>query len=333
MAQHRRRGWVANGLAAFAISSIVLTGCSGGGGTDAGATTASTQAEGALRIGFSPLNLSAPALTGLAAGLEALAGERGHEVLVADPDNDAATQAQQVTSWIENGQVDAVWAMALNPAALVPVFEKAQERGVVVLALGTPEDYGFAGVQPGITFSTIDYETYGADLATATAACIDERLDGEGRVIFLQDPPGQSGSQQINDAFSATLAEKASDAEIVSTLDNGLERLASQTTTLSAIQGNPGANVFVGQNDEASLGALGAVQQAGLDPQSVCITGAGGNDEVLGEVESGNLFGVVALQFSQDIVNSVDQIEKMAADPTADGIQKYVPVATITVND
>lgn len=332
MAQQGHRSWIGAGVAMLIASGVLLAGCADAQPAP-GQTDTTSDSAAALRIGFSPLNLSAPALTGLADGLQAVAGERGHEVLVADPNNDPATQAQQVTSWIENGQVDAVWVMALNPAALVPVLEKAQEQSVVVLALGTPADYGLDGAQPGITFSTVDYEGYGSSLGDATAACIEDRLDDSAKAVFLQDPAGQVGSQETFDAFSSTLASAAPGSTVVATLDNELDRLKSQTSTLSAIQANPDANVFVGQNDEATLGILGAVEQAGIDPKSVCITGAGGNDEVLSGVDSGDIYGVVALQFGEDLVNSVDQLEKMAADPTADGIQKYVPVKAVTAND
>ena len=73
------------------------------------------------------MNQQAPALIGLTHGVEAIAGAQGDTVLVADPNNDAATQVQQVTAWIENKQVQAIWMLPLQSASMAPVLEKAQE--------------------------------------------------------------------------------------------------------------------------------------------------------------------------------------------------------------
>jgi ABC-type sugar transport system substrate-binding protein len=280
------------------------------------------------------MNQSAPALVGLTKGLQGMAegNEDIEEILVADPNNDAATQVQQVTAWIDNKQVDAIWFLAINAEAMAPVVERAEAAGVPVIALGLPDAYGYDAPAPGVSFSTIDYEAYGTALGENVANCINDRLDGEGQVVFLQDPAGAVGSDVAADAFQAALAEGAPDAEIVATIDNGNDRLVSQNNTQSALQANPDANVFVAQNDEGTLGALGALTQAGKDPSQLCVAGSGGNDEVLAGVESGDIHTVVALQFDQDLAQKVEHLVELAADPTTEGKQLYVPQDVVTAD-
>ena len=319
------------GLAAGA-TALTMAACSSGTPGGGAAATEATGTEGPITIGFSPMNQSAPALIGLTQGLQALAGEEGDEVLVADPNNDPATQVQQVTAWIDNQQVDAIWFLAINAESMAPVVERAQAAGIPVIALGVPADYGYDAPAPGVSFSTIDYEAYGAALGENLATCVNDRLGGQAQVVFLQDPAGAVGSDVAAEAFKSALAEGAPDAEIVSTIDNGLDRLVSQNNTQSALQANPDANVFAAQNDEATLGALGALNQAGKDPSQLCVGGTGGNDEVLASVESGDLYTVVALQFDQDLQQKVAHLKEMAADPTAEGTQLTVPMDVATAD-
>ncbi len=83
----------------------------------------------------------------------------------------------------------------------------------------------------------------------------------------------------------------------------------------------------MGQNDEGSLGALGAFAAAGKDLP--CLTETGGNDEVLQAVKDGKIYASVALQFQDDMVQSFDTLAKMIDDPTMTGEQLTVPQKVI----
>lgn len=320
------------GLAA-GVTVLALSACSSGaaGGTTAAGTTAAGK-TGPITIGFSPMNQSAPALIGLGKGLQGYAKSLGDKVVIADPNNDAATQVQQVTAWIQNKQVDAIWLLALNASSMQPVIKQAQANGIAVLGLGVPKDYGYNGPQKGVSFSTIDYDAYGKALGEDVAKCVTSRLAGKGQVVFLQDPAGAVGSDQAAKAFKAALASGAPDAKIVSTVDNKLDRLASQTATQSALQAHPDANVFVGQNDEAALGAVGAIKQAGKKPSQMCVGETGGNDEVLKAVTAGDIYVSVALQFDADLKQNVDKLAAMTKNPSATGEQLTVPQKVVTAS-
>jgi ribose transport system substrate-binding protein len=111
-------------------------------------------------------------------------------------------------------------------------------------------------------------------------------------------------------------------AEIVATVVVS-DRAKAQTDIGNALQGNPDVQAVLGNNDEGALGAIGAFKAAGKE--LVCITEAGGNEEVLGLVETGEIYASVVLQLEADMVQSFDTLVAMIDDPEMEGQQLTVP--------
>ena len=265
-------------------------------------------------------------MQGLAQGVEQYAPTKGFEVTVQDPNLDPQKQATDLQAVIESGKADAVWVIAVAPAALAPVVKTAQDKGVVMLLNGVPEDYGLSGMQPGLTFENIQYDEQGKAIGEELGNCINEKLDGKAQVIFEENAPGTAGKEELETAAKEALAATAPDAEIVTSIVAS-DRAQVQTDIGSALQGNPDVTAVLGNNDEGALGALGAFKAAGKE--LTCITEAGGNEEVLAAVESGEIYASVALQFQDAMVQDVDGIAALLEDPTADGVQISVPQKVI----
>lgn len=317
-------------LVAVAVAAIVgLSGCSGSGTASPSSSPSASQGAKALRIGFSPFTLQVPALKGLADGLTAAGKAAGDTVLTADPKTDPNTQLQQLQQWVQLGQVDAIWVIPVAAKTLTPVLQQATQKGVVVIASGTPADYGLSGMQPGITFTNVDNSAFGTKLGSLTAQCITERVGGKGQVIFLQSPTGQQSTQAINDGFAGALTSGASASKIVNKED-AKDRLGSQQIVSSALQGAPDANTLVGTDDESTLGGLAAFTSAGKDPSKTCIIGAGGGAEAQQAVKDGKVYADVAFDFQADLAQNLTQLHKLAADPSAKGAQLVTPIQVIT---
>jgi ABC-type sugar transport system substrate-binding protein len=180
-----------------------------------------------------------------------------------------------------------------------------------------------------MTFTNVDNDAYGGKLGELAAQCITEKLGGTGNVIFMTSPQGAQSSEAINTAFREALAKGAPDSKIVNEQEAG-DRLTSQQTVSSALQGAPDANVLVGTDDESTLGGLAAFTSASKSADSTCVVGAGGNDEAQAAVKSGDIFADVAFDFQADIVQNVGELHTLAADPTADGKQLVTPLTVVT---
>jgi ribose transport system substrate-binding protein len=317
-------------LAAIAVGSLTfLAACGGdtsaadGGDAGSGDSTESAAADGGGgTIAFSPIALSIPAMKGLSEGVTHYGEEQGYKVVVQDPNLDPQKQVTDLTSVVESGAVDGAWAIMIAPPAAGRLVQTALEKDVPLILNGTPADYGLDGLEPGISFSTIDYVAQGTAMGEELGNCINEKLDGKAQVLYGESAPGTAGKAEQDKAIKAALAATAPDAEIVQTITIS-DRAKAQTDVGAAIQGNPEINAVMGQNDEGSLGALGAFAAAGKELP--CLTETGGNEEVLAAVKDGKIYASVALQFAADMAQSFDALVAMIDDPEATGVQLTVP--------
>jgi ABC-type sugar transport system substrate-binding protein len=317
-------------LAAIAVGSLTfLAACGGdtsaadGGDTGSGDSSESAAAGGdGGTIAFSPIALSIPAMKGLSEGVTHYGEEQGYKVIVQDPNLDPQKQVTDLTSVVESGAVDGAWAIMIAPPAAAPLVQTALDKDVPLILNGTPADYGLDGLEPGISFSTIDYVAQGTAMGEELGNCINEKLDGKAQVLYGESAPGTAGKEEQDKAIKAALAATAPDAEIVQTITIS-DRAKAQTDVGAAIQGNPEIDAVMGQNDEGSLGALGAFAAAGKELP--CLTETGGNEEVLAAVKDGKIYASVALQFAADMAQSFDALVAMIDDPEATGVQLTVP--------
>lgn len=318
------------GLAAVIAATALLTACSSGTSAGTSSSSASSTVPKHITIGFSPLNQTDPTLIGLAKGVEGYAQSQGDKVLVANPANSAATQVQQIKTWISNGQVQAVWFLAISQPSMKQILTLAQSKHVVVVANGSAADYGYSGPQPGVSFSTIDYSIYGTSLGKAAGACSAARLGGKANMIFIDPQVGAGGAAEEKKAFVSSFTAADSGLSTVATVQGDGTRLTGQHVVASALQAHPDANTLVAFDDESTLGGMSALKAAGKDLSKVCVLGGGGGPSVLSQVTAGNVYGVAALQFTADLTQTVDILGTMAKNPTKVGVAHTTPVKVIT---
>jgi ABC-type sugar transport system substrate-binding protein len=313
-------------VAAFAVGSLFsLAACGSDPKPASGAVDSATDGDSGSAgktIVFSPLGLQIPAMKQLSEGVQHYGEEKGYEVTVQDPKLDPQKQVTDLQASIESGSVAGAWTIAVAPPAMSALVQTALDKGVPMILNGTPQDYGLDGLEPGVSFSTIDYQAQGEAAGTELGNCINERYDGEAEVLFAESAPGTAGKEELETAVKDALKATAPDAKIVTTITVS-DRTAAQTDISNALQGNPDVTAVFGQNDEGALGTVGAFKAAGKDIP--CITEAGGNEETLAAVESGDIYAVVALQFAADMAQSFDALTAMIDDPEAEGVQLTVP--------
>jgi ABC-type sugar transport system substrate-binding protein len=326
----RRPGRALSGVAALSAAALLLAACStssGGGAAAAGSTGAAKSLPKTLV--FSPLSLAPPALKGLSVGVKAYAGGKGWSVITQDPNFDPNKQETDLSTVIDSGRAGAAWVIANAPQSMGPTIKAAQAKGVPILVNGTPQEYGFSGPQPGVTFDYIDYKAGGTALGDQLGKCITQKLGGNAQVLFAQSTVGQAGKAEFEAAAVAALKAAAPNATIVQKLIVK-DRASGQTDIGNALQGHPHLSAVMSSTDEGSLGAQGAFNAAGK--KLTCNVDFGGDAEVLKDVQAGTIFASVALQFNADMAQSFDTLAKMQADPKSNGLVLTVPQKIITSN-
>ncbi|MFZ0530170.1 MAG: sugar ABC transporter substrate-binding protein [Propionicimonas sp.] len=273
--------------------------------------------------------MSVPAFQGLAKGLEGAGAATGDTVVTAEAKFDPASQLQTIQQWVKLGQIDALWVIPVAAPTLTPALKEAQAKGIVVIAGGKPSDYGLTEGQPGITFSDTDNTAYGKGIGDLMAKCVNERLGGTAKVLFVANSAAQASSKLINDGATSALAAGAPGATITQTVNAKNDRAADQTVISTALQANPDSQGLFTGDAESTMAAVNAYTSAGKDLTKLCIVGNGGTDEQQKAIEEGKLYGVVAFDFAGDMGQNQAKLHSMAADPTAPGTQLTVPITTI----
>ncbi|HTQ92854.1 MAG TPA: substrate-binding domain-containing protein [Streptosporangiaceae bacterium] len=318
-------------IAAAAAAGLLLAACSSASSASGGSTSAAAAGGASSSLPktlvFSPLALAIPAMKQLSTGVDAYAGSKGWKVQVQDPNYSANTQATELNDVVNTGVAGALWIIAVQPSSMTQTLKTAQSKGIPALTNGVPSDYGFSGLQPGITFDVIDYKEFGTNLGKQMGACINKKLGGNAQVLYASSTAGTAGKAEIDSSAVTALKATAPKAQIVTTLIES-DRAKAQTDIGNALQGHPGINAVMSTTDEAALGALGAFDAAGKPLP--CVTEQGGDTEVLADVKSGKIYASIHLDFQGDMTQSFNTLAAMQSNPKQIGKQLYVPQQVIT---
>ena len=141
-------------------------------------------------------------------------------------------------------------------------------------------------------------------------------------MLFGESAPGTAGKEEFETAVKDALAATAPDAEIVSTHHRERPHRGPDRRR----QRPPGQPRPQRRLRPERRGCARRRRRLQGRRQGVpCITEAGGNEEALAAVESGDIYAVVALQFAADMAQSFDALTAMIDDPEATGVQLTVP--------
>lgn len=308
-----RRALCAAAALAVATTSIVA---------GAGMATAAPKQT----LGFSPIGLQIPAMQGIAGGFKAVGAGMGYNTVVLDPALNPVKQAQQLTQVINSGKVNAAWVISIKPDANKAVARLAQKKGVPLLLNGVPADYGFKGPQKNLAFGRIDYNKVGAAMGSLAGQCANDKLGGKAEAIFMTSRAGTAGREEQDAAAKKWLAKTAPGVEIVQTIEIS-DRAKAQQDVAAALQAHPNVKVILGGNDEGALGAVSAYAAAGK--QLPCLTENGGNDEVLADVKAGKIYASAALDFKGDLMQTMQELDRMLKNPGSTGKLLSVPVTIV----
>ncbi|MFJ6084966.1 sugar ABC transporter substrate-binding protein [Streptomyces sp. NPDC092369] len=315
----------------LALSSSVLAACAPASSDNSSAQASGRSAgggQGGIRIGFSPLTLDFTSLQDYANGLKAVAAKAGDTVTVADPKLNVQTQVTQLQQWISLKQVDTIIVIPASPESVAALIPQAQRAGIGLIIKASPQDVGVPGPLPGVSFDVTDNGKYGAAIGDLLKQCIDSRLGGAaGQVVYLKDPRGQTSDVRTDKAVQATVA--TAHGHIVQTLAPP-SQIEAQRSVASALQRSPGANAVVATNDYNSLGAAAAFQAAGKNPAKACIVGGASGADALAAIKAGTVYGGVAFDYSKNIDDLVPALERMAANPKANGVRTSMPLKVYT---
>lgn len=268
-----------------AAATLFLAGC--GAATLEGENTAESgpveeREASELVVGVSISTLNNPFFVSLDEGISDLASENGTEVKSVDAQNDTAKQTNDVDDLIQQG-VDILLINPVDSSAITPAVESANAAGIPVITIDRSSDGGEV-----VTLVASD-NTEGGEMA---AEYIMEISGKDVVTVQLEGVPGASATRERGKGFM-NIAEDSLD--VVDSQTANFDRAEGLTVMENMLQANPEIKAVFAQNDEMALGAIEAIQAAGLT-DSIQVVGFDGTEDGIKAVEEGKLSATVAQQ-------------------------------------
>lgn len=204
-------------------------------------------------VGLTLGSMGNPFFVQVAKGAEAkareLAGD-GVQVTAVSADYDLNKQYSQIENFIASG-ANIILVNAADPAAIEPAVRRAQEAGVVVIAV----DVAAQGADATVTTNNVE---------AGQKACeyIAEKLGGEGNVVIMNGPPVSAVVDRV-DGCKEALAEHEG-IEILSDSQNGKgSREGGLEVMIGLLTAFPEVDAVFTINDPQAIGADLAAKQLG----------------------------------------------------------------------
>lgn len=297
-------------LLAVSMIAAMLMGCSSGTEektddtkkTEKTEKTDTKKGDGKYTIGCTVYYMT-EFITLMVDGMEQKADELGCDLVMLDAGNDAQNQITQVENLIAQ-KVDVIVVAAVDSDAILPAIGMCEDAGIplvgVNMLFNTDEKYHYVGPD----------DVLAGELEMQNAI---DKIGGEGNVVILEGPIGQSaqiqrleGNQNVLKKYEGkvnVLADQTANwsrEEALTLVENWLETFSGQI------------DAIVAHNDEMALGAIQALEAAGLTDQIV-VTGVDAILDGCNAVKDGTLLGTVyqdaALEGSDAVQKAYDVLE------------------------
>jgi ribose transport system substrate-binding protein len=296
-------------LVVTAVLAVVAAGCG-----EEQAAQPGDEGDG-VTIGLALSTLQNPFFVTLRDGAQEAADAAGAELVVADAQDDAQTQASDIDDFITR-QVDVIIVNPVDSAAVVTSVEAANDAGIPVV--------------------TVDRASEGGDIAAHIAsdnvqggemACefLLEEIGGSGNVAQLEGIAGTSAAQDRGEGCQQAL--DAAGVELVATQTANFDREEGLSVAENIFQANPDLDGLFAQNDEMALGAVEAAREAGI-LEDLVIVGFDAVDDALAAIEAGDMEGTIAQQPAEMGRLSVEAAAAVAND---EQVEENQPVEVLLV--
>ncbi|MGI6030823.1 MAG: sugar ABC transporter substrate-binding protein [Eubacteriales bacterium] len=278
-------------LALSLTCGLMLTGCSGGDTGDQGGDTGDQGGNNVeakdpytdeLKFGFITNMIGHSVPVAWSTGIEReLQYFPNIQYQAFDGENKAETQIKLMEELI-NQEYDVIFLQAYDSAALAASVEDAEAAGIPVINLNLDADTAHAGL-----VAMVDYEA-----GRVVAQEMEKALNGEGKVVILQSPPGASLGVQREKGFRDYIEANCPGIEIVAAQNAEWLKEKAMDIMNSFMQANPQIDGVFAVNDSMAEGAALAAKAAGRLDEMV-IWGADGEKDALTMIENGELTGTV----------------------------------------
>lgn len=273
------------GFLALFLSMLLLLGACGKTGLGNSSASSSKgvtkKAAKDLKLGVSISTTNNPYFVAMKDGLDKFAGEKKVSLKVADAQDDAARQADDIQNFISQN-VDAILINPVDSKAVVSSIKAANSANIPVILI----DRGSEG---GDVLTTVASDN--VEAGKMAAEFVVKELGEKAKAFELSGVPGASATVDRGKGFNKIAKTKL---DILSSQSANFDRAKALNTAQNMIQGHKDVQVIFAQNDEMALGAAQAVKSAGL--KDILIVGIDGQPDAHDAIKNGDITATIAQQ-------------------------------------
>ena len=231
---------------------------------------AAVAAPAALKVGFAQNGAESAWRTANSESMKAEAAKRGIDLKFSDAQGKQENQIRALRSFIAQ-KVDYIVLAPLVETGWDPVLRDAKRAGIPVIitdrSIATADESLFA------CFIGSDFLEEGR----MAAAWLAKKTGGKGRIVELQGTPGSAPANDRRKAFAEGIAGHP-DLKIIDSQSGDFRRTGGKEV-MEAFLKKHGKNIDIlyAHNDDMALGAIQAIEEAGLKP---------GTDIVIGSIDA-----------------------------------------------
>lgn len=257
------------------------------------------------------------------------AGRENVELLTATgrSDIDVDSQREAIRDMVSRG-ARGILVTPTDSTALTATIEEARRAGVIVIALDTPVEPGSA---VDAFYATDNHEA--GRIVGAYAAAKAAELGLEPRVAMLNLAPGIGSGEQRRDGFLEGMGLRPDSPQLVASTDSEGNRDLGKEQMASILAQHNDITVVYTVNEQAGLGAVDALKEAGADLSRMVVVSIDGGCEAMRDAVRPGDIDATAMQFPENMaregVRSVAQAARgEAAAPTG-----YLNTGTELITD
>jgi len=245
------------GLAAAGALLLGLAGCAGGGGSSEGGA----KDPGDIIVGFSQVGAESGWRTANTKDIQSAFKDAGIELKFSDAQQKQENQIKAIRSYIQQG-VDVIAFSPVVESGWDSVLKEAKDAGIPVVLTDRAVDSADESLY--VSFLGSDFVEEGKK---AGEWLTEEYKDSSDPVKIYQLEGTTGAAPAIDRAEGFADVIKADDKfEIVGSQTGDFTRAGGKQVTEAMLKSNPDVDVIYAHNDDMGLGAIEAIEAAGLKP-------------------------------------------------------------------
>jgi ribose transport system substrate-binding protein len=263
-----------------------------------------------VKIGLSISTLNNPFFVTLKDGAEAEAKKQDMDITTVDAQNDPAKQVSDIEDLISQG-IDVLLVNPTDSAAITAAIEAANDAGIPVITVDRSAEGG------DVISHIASDNVAGGKMAGEYLA---ELVGDTGKIVELEGKTGTSAARERGQGFNEAIA-KVKGIQVAAKQTANFDRAEGLSVMENIIQSNKDIKAVFAHNDEMALGAVEALQAAGL--KNVFVIGFDATEDAVKAVKAGTMAATVAQK--PDLIGQ-KAVQTAASVKKGDKVEKFIPV-------